>query len=151
MHPEIAAERLEELARLTFPAVVAALAHALASKLAENPEVGAAELRAALEGEGHAPIVTAVLEKLRRAGLSGLAERSRAEAEEIWEDAHHLRLLAGTLSIERQAAAVALGRETSEVHLSRLRDIQEQVSRSLRPDNRDATGEAGIVHPFKQR
>jgi hypothetical protein len=69
----------------------------------------------------------------------------------IWDDAAHLRLRAGTLSIERQAAALALGRDTSEFHLSRLRDIQEQDQRNLRPDHRDETEDVGIVHPFKRR
>ena len=46
---------------------------------------------------------------------------------------------------------MALGRETSDVHLSRLRDIQEQDQRSLRPDSGDEAGEAVIVHPFKRR
>jgi hypothetical protein len=62
-----------------------------------------------------------------------------------------LRLRAGTLSIERQAAAAALGSEASDVHLSRLRDIQEQDQRSLRPDRHDETEGAVIVHPFKRR
>ena len=46
---------------------------------------------------------------------------------------------------------MALGRETSDFHLSRLRDIQEQDQRSLRPDSRDETAYAVIVHPFKPR
>ncbi len=84
----------------------------------------------------------------------GLARSTDADAERaaaIWDDAHHLRLRAGALSIERQAAAAALGHDTSDVHLIRLRDIQEQVSRSLRPEQRDETEEAVIVHPFKRR
>jgi hypothetical protein len=62
-----------------------------------------------------------------------------------------LRLRAGTLSIERQAAARALGSETSELNLGRLRDIQEQDQRNLRPAERDETEVAMIVHPFKRR
>jgi hypothetical protein len=69
----------------------------------------------------------------------------------MWDDAAHLRLRAGTLSIERQAAALALGREASDVHLSRLRDIQEQDQRSLRADDSDAAGDSVIVHPFRRR
>ena len=92
-----------------------------------------------------------ILEKLRGIGLGALAGVDLERAAAIWDDAHHLRLRAGALSIERQAAATALGREASDVHLSRLRDIQEQVSRNLRPDQRDETEEAVIVHPFKRR
>ena len=84
-------------------------------------------------------------------GLGGLAEGDAEHAASVWDDAAHLRLRAGALSIERQAAAQALGRETSDVHLVRLRDIQEQVSRNLRPDDRDEVEDAGIVHPFKRR
>jgi hypothetical protein len=47
--------------------------------------------------------------------------------------AAHLRLRAGALSTERKAAAQALGRDTSDMHLVRLRDIQEQDQRNLRP------------------
>jgi hypothetical protein len=35
--------------------------------------------------------------------------------------------------------------------LSRLRDIQEQDQRSLRPDQRDETEGTVIEHPFKRR
>jgi DNA primase len=152
LHPEIAAERLESFAEMQFAAPpVAALAAALAAHLAESPDIAAPGLQAALEAEGHAQALAAILAKLRAAGLGGLASGGPARAAEIWDDAAHLRLSAGTLSIERQAAALALGRDTSDFHLSRLRDIQEQVSRSLRPDEPDAAGEAVIVHPFKRR
>ena len=69
----------------------------------------------------------------------------------IWDDAAHLRMRAGALSIERKAAAQALGRDTSELDLVRLRDIQEQDQRSLRPDDLDSAEHALIVHPFKRR
>jgi len=62
-----------------------------------------------------------------------------------------LRLRTGALSIERQAAAAAFGRDANDVHLSRLRDIQEQDQRNLRPDQRDETEGTVIVHPFKGR
>jgi len=67
------------------------------------------------------------------------------------DEAAHLRLRTGALSIERQAAASAFARESNEVNLSRLRDIQEQDQRTLRPDQRDETEGAVIVHPFKRR
>ena len=69
----------------------------------------------------------------------------------IWDDAAHLRLRTSALSIERQAAASAFARESNDVNLSRLRDIQEQDQRTLRPDQRDETEGAMIVHPFKRR
>ena len=91
-----------------------------------------------------------MLAKLAGSGLGGLSGGDSARAAAIWDEAAHLRLRAGTLSIERQAAATALGQETSEVHLERLRDIQEQDQRSLRPDRPDEMEAAAIVHPFKR-
>ncbi len=84
-------------------------------------------------------------------GLGSLASAGAEHAAAVFDDAAHLRLRAGALSIERQAAATALGREASDVHLGRLRDIQEQDQRSLRPDRHDETEGAVIVHPFKRR
>ena len=137
LHPEIAAERLEALAEAHFAgAGVAALAGALAAILAEIAGIGAAELRAGAGGGRPWPRRSPRSWRSSAApGFGGLAEANAERAAAIWDDAAHLRLRAGALSIERQAAATALGRETSEVHLSRLRDIQEQDQRSLRPDS----------------
>ncbi len=152
LYPEIALERLEALADARFATKeVAGLAEGLAAQLAESPGISAADLRAALERSGHAIEISAILEKLRGAGLGGLATAGAEHAASVWDDAAHLRLRAGALSIERQAAAVALGREAGDVHLSRLRDIQEQDQRSLHPDRTDETEAALIVHPFKRR
>jgi DNA primase len=151
LHPEIAEERLETLADLRFPGrEQAALGAAIGAKIGESPELASAALTAALEREGHARRIAAVLAKLKESGLSGLAEASRERAAAIWDEAAHLRLRSGTLSIERQAAANALGRETSDVHLGRLRDIQDQDQRGLRPEIGDETEGAVIVHPFKR-
>ena len=153
LHPEIAAERLEDLAHTTFSASRStALARALSLKLAEEPGIGAAELHDRARGG-----------RARRGALRDPRETSphrhrraawradAAHAANVWDDAPTCVNCAGTLSIERQAAAMALGRETSDVHLSRLRDIQEQDQRSLRPDSGDQAGDAVIVHPFKRR
>jgi DNA primase len=152
LYPEIAVERLETLAEARFAAAeLAALAAALAAEIAENPGISAEDLQTALERAGHASALGMVSDKLRSAGLGGLAGAGAERGAAIWDDAAHLRLRAGALSIERQAAAAALGQEASDVNLGRLRDIQEQVSRSLRPEQRDETEEAVIVHPFKRR
>jgi DNA primase len=152
LHPEIAAERLEALGQAHFAgATISALAAAMAAVLAEKPGIGGTELNKELAAGGHAQAIAAILEKLRRSGLAALDQAESERAAAIWDDAAHLRLRAGTLSIERQAAATALGRETGEVELHRLRDIQEQDQRSLRPIERDAAEEAVIVHPFKRR
>ena len=95
--------------------------------------------------------MAAILERLRKAGLGGLAAAETERAAAVFDDAAHLRLRTGALSIERQAAASAFARESNEVNLSRLRDIQEQDQRNLRPDQRDETEETVIVHPFKRR
>jgi DNA primase len=152
LRPEIGAERLEPLAELSFAGrALSALAAAIGAKLAESPEMTSSELRAALEREGHGKAVAGVLTKLRNSGLGSLSEELRERVAAAWDEAAHLRLRGGTLSIERQALASALGREASEVHLSRLRDIQEQDQRGLRPDIGDETEAAMIVHPFKRR
>ena len=151
LHPDIAAERLEILATIQFSeSSFAALATALGARLAEAPNIGAADLRATLEADRHGRAIATILDKLRRAGLGPLAEAEIGRATAIWDDAAHLRLRAGTLSIERQAAATALGRETSDLNLVRLRDIQEQDQRNLRHDDRDEAEAAVIVHPFKR-
>jgi DNA primase len=152
LHPEIAAERLELLGETEFSgSAIRALAGELALRIAENPGIEPAELNSALQEAGHGPAIHAVGEKLRRSGLGTLAAVDSERAAAVWDDAAHLRLRAGALSNERLAAAQALGRDTSDVHLSRLRDIQEQDQRSLRPDESDETAGAGIVHPFKRR
>ena len=152
-HPEIAPERLELLAQCRFAgSELARLASALAMILADNPDVSSAELLGELARAGHSKSAESVIGKLRSSGLAALGPESGADrAATIWDDAAHLRLRAGTLSIERQAAAMALGRDTSDFHLIRLRDIQEQDQRNLRPDARDGAEEAMIVHPFKGR
>jgi DNA primase len=149
IHPEIAAERLEALAEMRFhPAPLAALAAALQTIIAEHPQVGAAELRAALAHGGHDASVSTVLDRLLRAGLGALRDAGRDRAAATWDEAAYLRLRAGTLSIERQAAATALGRDPSDADLVRLRDIQEQDQRGLRDPGR-GTEAATIVHPLK--
>jgi len=82
---------------------------------------------------------------LQGSGLADLSER----AAETWEEAAYLRLRAGALSIERRAAAAALGQEASDLDLVRLRDLQEQEQRSFR-DTESRTEATMIVHPFKR-
>ena len=151
--PEIAAERLEMLAGCSFAAQpLRRLADALCVALAEEPGIGPDELAARLEAEAHGRTLAAILAKLGEAGMRAFsADGDSAGAAALWDDAAHLRLRAGTLSNERQAAALALGREASEMHLTRLRDIQEEDVRSLRRDHREAAGELEIVHPLKGR
>jgi DNA primase len=152
LHPEIAAERLESLSHAQFAGkALSAVAAALTSKLAESPGISTGELREDLIRAGHGEAVAAILEKLIQSGLGGLAKTDPDRAAAIWDDAAHLRLRTGALSIERQAAASAFARESNDVNLSRLRDIQEQDQRTLRPDQRDETEGAMIVHPFKRR
>jgi DNA primase len=148
-NPEIAAERLEHLSVVTFrTADLGALADSLGEALSADPDIGREALLARLRASGAAKSLESVLEKLRSAGYSELIEGDPERAAIIWDDAAHLRLRATALSIERQAAALALGRDASEFHLIRLRDIQEQDQRSLRAEGGEAE-DAVIVHPFK--
>lgn len=151
--PEVAAERLEVLAGCSFPSQpLRQLADALGLALAEEPGIDGEALAARLQAEGHGRTLAAILSKLREAGLRAFpADCGSVAAAALWDDAAHLRLRAGTLSNERQAAALALGREASEMHLTRLRDIHEQDARSLRRDHHEAAGEVEIVHPLKRR
>ncbi|MYZ49847.1 hypothetical protein E4O86_19250 [Rhizobiales bacterium L72] len=151
-HPEIAADRLERLAELRFgTAELDALAGALATALGEAPETRFGALRERIEREGHGAALAAVLDKLRASGLGEVGPAGDPDrAALIWDDAAHLRERAAILSIERQAAAMALAHETSDFHLDRLRDIQEQDVRNLHPDSQEEPGEIGIVHPFKR-
>lgn len=152
LHPEIGVERLESLAEAHFAGKgFSSLAEALMALLAESPRISAGDLQAALAAKGHGDTVGGILNQLRRAGMGGLAEAKIERAAAVFDDAAHLRLRTGTLSIERQAAASAFARESDEVNLSRLRDIQEQDQRSLRPDQRDETEGTVIEHPFKRR
>jgi DNA primase len=152
LHPDIAAERLESLGHTHFAGKgFSALAASLAAILAESPAISATDLQEALAKQGHGERVSAILERLRRSGHGGLAAAETGRAAAVFDDASHLRLRTGALSIERQAAASAFARESNEVNLSRLRDIQEQDQRNLRPDQRDETEETMIVHPFKRR
>ncbi|MGQ7792963.1 DNA primase [Faunimonas sp. B44] len=151
-HPEIAADRLETLARQRFGSrALDALSAALSAALGEAPDAGFGTLRQRLELEGHGAAIAAVLEKLRESGLNAVGPAGdAARAARIWDDAAHLRQRAASLSIERQAAAMALARETSDFHLERLRDIQEQDLRNLHPDGQDDPEEYGVPHPFKR-
>jgi DNA primase len=152
LHPEIAAERLETLGHAHFAGKgFAALAASLAAILAESPAISSQELQERLAAQGHSERVTAILERLRKTGLGGLAAAETGRVAAVFDEASHLRLRTGALSIERQAAASAFARESNEVNLSRLRDIQEQDQRNLRHDQRDGTEETVIVHPFKRR
>jgi DNA primase len=152
LHPEIAAERLESLAQAHFAGKgLDALAAAIISQLAESPTIHTAELKEILVRGGHGDALAAVLEKLSQSGFGWLSKTDTERASTTWDDAAHFRLRTGVLSIERQAAASAFARESDEVNLSRLRDIQEQDQRSLRPEQRDETEGAAIVHPFKRR
>ena len=109
LHPEIAAERLESLSHAQFAGkALSAVAAALTSKLAESPGISTGELREELIRTGHGEAVAAILEKLTQSGLGGLAKTDPERAAAIWDDAAHLRLRTGALSIERQAAASAL-------------------------------------------
>ena len=152
-HPELAEERLELLSECRFATPeFARLVDALAAAVAESAELSTEQLIDRLQATGHGPATEAVLAKLRETGLSALSPGGDpARAAASWDDAAHLRLRAGALSIERQAAASALGRETSDINLVRLRDIQEQDQRGLRSDSGDGVEEAKILHPFKGR
>jgi len=152
-HPEIAPERLERLAdaELLHPDLVR-LTETMALVLADAPDIGFGDLRSALEKAGQGKVLLSVFDKLRQSGLGNIGPGGDAErAAMIWDDAVHLRFATASLSSDRQAAADALGRETDECHLARLRDIQDQEQRRFLTDRDEELDTASVVHPFKEQ
>ena len=153
LHPEIAAERLESLAQAPLPARACRAgsgAHLRAGRITGH--FGAAELQRTRWTGGAWRGRRRVLDKLApgrawrgwpRQIPSVLRRFGTTLPTCVFAPARYL-------SSGRQPPQRSL-RESNEVNLSRLRDIQEQDQRSLRPDQRDETEEAVIVHPFKRR
>jgi DNA primase len=89
----------------------------------------AASLRAALEGQGFGPM----LQKLDAVAAHGShwyakAGAADADADEVLKQALSLHHRAKTLRRELQLAELALGKDSSEANLGRLKDIQAQLS-----------------------
>ncbi|MGH6830067.1 MAG: DNA primase, partial [Methylocella sp.] len=110
-------------------ALLAAAAAHLCAKAHDEPSPDALRLRAAAEGQGFG----AILQQ-----LDGMAAHSShwyakagaadADADEVLKQALSLHRRARTLHRELQLAELALGKDSSEANLGRLKDIQAQLS-----------------------
>jgi DNA primase len=135
-HPGLIAQHLEELAEIEFSSAEAvalrdalvALPSAAAAPL-DRASPDAASLRAAAEGQGFGPM----LQKLDAVAAHGShwyakAGAADADADEVLKQALSLHRRAKTLQRELQLAELALGKDSSEANLGRLKDIQAQLS-----------------------
>ncbi|HUZ91494.1 MAG TPA: DNA primase [Methylocella sp.] len=137
-HPGLIGRHIEDLAEIAFSsaeagalrdALIALSAASAAAAPLDRTGPDAASLRSATDGQGFGPI----LQKLDAMAAhsshwyvkTGAAE---ADAEEVLKQALSLHRRARALHKELQLAELALGRDSSEVNLGRLRDIQAQLS-----------------------
>ncbi|TPV97674.1 MAG: DNA primase [Beijerinckiaceae bacterium] len=136
-HPGLIGRHIEDLAEIAFSNAEAgalrdaliALASPAAAAPLDKPGFDAASLRAAIEGQGFGPI----LQKLDAMAAHAShwyvkAEAAEADAEEVLKQALSLHRRARALHKELQLAELALGKDSSEANLGRLKDIQAQLS-----------------------
>ncbi|MDQ6702852.1 MAG: DNA primase [Pseudomonadota bacterium] len=138
-HPGLIGRYLEDLAEIAFSSAEAgALRDALLASAAgahlpaqagDEPSPDAPSLRAAVEGHGFG----AILQQLD--GMAAHASHwytkagaADADADEVLKQALSLHRRARTLHRELQLAELALGKDSSEANLGRLKDIQAQLS-----------------------
>ncbi|HWX14874.1 MAG TPA: DNA primase, partial [Methylocella sp.] len=141
-HPGLISRYVEELAEVAFSsedatalrdAMIAASdgcsGHATPGDVPSAPSTGGPPIRAILENRGFAGI----LQKLDATAAHGShwyakAEAAEADAEEVLKQALSLHRRAKALHRELQLAELALGKDSSETNLGRLKDIQAQLS-----------------------
>jgi len=136
-HPGLIARYLEELAEAELSSSEAgalrdaliAVSQAPPQDAALGPSLGVPGLRASLEKQGFGP----VLQKLDLMAAHGShwyvkENAAEADAEEVLKQALNLHRRAKALHKELQLAELALGKDSSEANLSRLKDIQAQLS-----------------------
>ena len=136
-HPGLIGRHIEDLAEIAFSNAEAgalrdaliALASPAAAAPLDKPVFDAASLRAAIEGQGFGPI----LQKLDAMAAHAShwyvkPDAAEADAEEVLKQALSLHRRARALHKELQLAELALGKDSSEANLGRLKDIQAQLS-----------------------
>jgi DNA primase len=137
-HPGLIGRHIEELAAVEFAsaeavalrdAFIALSVCSAAAAPLDKTSPDAASLRAAIEVQGFGP----VLQKLDAMAAHGShwyakADAAEADAEEVLKQALTLHHRARALHKELQLAELALVKESSEVNLGRLKDIQAQLS-----------------------
>ena len=138
-HPGLIGRHIEDLAEIAFSSAEAgalrdallasaAAAH-LSAQAGDEPSPDAPSLRAAVEGQGFG----AILQQLD--GMAAHASHwytkagaADADADEVLKQALSLHRRARRLHRELQLAELALGKDSSEANLGRLKDIQAQLS-----------------------
>ena len=138
-HPGLIGRHIEDLAEIAFSSAEAGalrdalLASAAAAHLSaqarDEPSPDAPSLRDAVEGQGFG----AILQQLD--GMAAHASHwyakagaADADADEVLKQALSLHRRARRLHRELQLAELALGKDSSEANLGRLKDIQAQLS-----------------------
>ncbi len=138
-HPGLIGRHIEDLAEIAFSSAEAgalrdallasaAAAH-LSAQAGDEPSPDAPSLRNAAEGQGFG----AILQQLD--GMAAHASHwyakagaADADADEVLKQALSLHRRARRLHRELQLAELALGKDSSEANLGRLKDIQAQLS-----------------------
>ncbi len=138
-HPGLIGRHIEDLAEIAFSSAEAGALHDallasaagahLPAQARDEPSSDAPSLRAAVEGQGFG----AILQQLD--GMAAHASHwyakagaADADADEVLKQALSLHRRARTLHRELQLAELALGKDSSEANLGRLKDIQAQLS-----------------------
>jgi DNA primase len=137
-HPGLIGRHIEDLSEIAFANAEAGalrdalLASAAAARLpaeAHEPILDAQRLRAAVEGQGFGAILQQLDGMAAHASYwyakAGAAE---ADAGEVLKQALSLHRRTRALHKELQSAELALGKDSSEANLGRLKDIQAQLS-----------------------
>jgi DNA primase len=137
-HSGLIGRHIEDLAEIAFSsaeagalrdALLASAAAHLSAQVRDEPSPDAPSLRAAMDGQGFG----AILQQLD--GMAAHASHwyakagaADADAEEVLKQALSLHRRARRLHRELQLAELALGKDSSEANLGRLKDIQAQLS-----------------------
>ncbi|MGA7384554.1 MAG: DNA primase [Methylocella sp.] len=137
-HPGLIGRHIEDLAELAFSsdeagklrtALIDFSTSSAAAAPLDTPSPDAACLRAAIEGQGFGAILRELDGMAAHAShWYAKAGAADADADEVLKQALSLHRRARTLHRELQLAELALGKDSSEVNLGRLKDIQAQLS-----------------------
>jgi DNA primase len=137
-HPGLIGQHIEELAEIEFSnpeagalrdALIALSVPSAAAAPLDRTSPDAATLRADTEGQGFGPMLQQ-LDGMAAHASHWYAKAGAADvdADEVLKQALSLHRRARTLHRELQLAELALGKDSSEANLGRLKDIQAQLS-----------------------
>ncbi|WGJ15247.1 DNA primase [Methylocapsa sp. D3K7] len=135
-HPGLIGSYVEDLAEIGFSSSEAGalrdalIAYSSSAAAGEGqPGDAAASLRSAVEHQGFAPVLRKLDAMAAHASHWYLKpEAAEADAGEVLKQALSLHRRARALHKELQLAELALGKDSSEANLGRLKDIQAQLS-----------------------